>query len=59
MLLRAELAELQAERAQVEANHSDEADRTRQLTVINGRLSALNERVSSARLVDPRSQSAD
>jgi transcription elongation factor GreB len=59
MLLRAELAELQAERAQVEANHSDEADRTRQLTVINGRLSALNERLSSARLVDPRSQSAD
>ncbi len=59
LLLRAELAELQGQRAQVEANHSDEADRTRQLTVLNGRLAALSERLSGARLVDPRSQPTD
>jgi transcription elongation factor GreB len=57
--LRAELSELQAERAQVEANHSDESDRTRQLTVINGRLKALTERLSSAKVVDPRGQPTD
>ncbi len=58
-LLRAELTELQAQRTQVEANHSDEADRTQQLTVLNGRLKALTERLSSAKVVDPRNQPTD
>lgn len=58
-LLRDELAELQGQRAQVEANHSDEADRTRQLTVLNGRLKALTERIGSAKVVDPRDQPTD
>ena len=58
-LLRAELAELQGQRAQVEANHSDEADRTRQLTVLNGRLKALTERIGTAKVVDPRDQPTD
>jgi transcription elongation factor GreB len=57
--LRAELATLEAERTQVEANRENEADRTRQLTVLNARLTALNERISSARVVDPRSQPAE
>ncbi len=59
VLLRTELAELQGQRAHVEANHSDEADRTRQLTVINGRLNALTERLASAKVVDPRGQPTD
>jgi transcription elongation factor GreB len=58
-LLRAELSQLQGERAQAEANHSDEADRTRQLNIINGRLKALTERLSSAKVVAPRGGSAD
>ncbi|RYU79310.1 GreA/GreB family elongation factor [Hymenobacter persicinus] len=56
--LRAELAALEAERTTAEANRENEADRTRQLTVLNGRLGALNERIASARLVDPRAQPA-
>ncbi|WP_400192132.1 GreA/GreB family elongation factor [Hymenobacter sp. B81] len=57
--LRQELAELEAERARAEANRDNDADRTRLLSVYNGRLSALNERIASARLVDPRAQAAD
>ncbi|WP_347159474.1 GreA/GreB family elongation factor [Pontibacter chitinilyticus] len=57
--LRAEMAELQAARTTTEANHQDEAERTRQLTLLNGRLSALSERLSSARVIDPGSQPAD
>ncbi|MHC2992478.1 GreA/GreB family elongation factor [Pontibacter sp. HJ8] len=57
--LRAELAELEAERTLIEANRENEADRTRQLTVINGRLSALTGRLATAKLVDTNSQRAD
>lgn len=56
VLLRAELADLEGERARTEANHGDEADRTRQLTILNGRLGALLERLTSAKVVDPGSQ---
>ncbi|SNR74061.1 GreA/GreB family elongation factor [Hymenobacter mucosus] len=56
--LRQELVGLEAERAQVEANRENEADRTRLLTVLNGRLSALNARLASAKVVDPRGQTA-
>lgn len=56
--LRAELLALEAERTQAEANRDNEADRTRLLTVFNGRIGALNERISSARVVDPRAQPA-
>ncbi|MBX0292539.1 GreA/GreB family elongation factor [Hymenobacter sp. HSC-4F20] len=57
-LLRLELAALEAERTQAEANRENEADRTRRLTVLNGQLSALNSRLASAKVVDPRSQPA-
>ena len=57
--LRAELAELEAERSQVESNRENEADRTRQLTVLNGKLSALTARLASAKVVDPQNQPAD
>lgn len=56
--LRLELAALEAERTQVEGNRENEADRTRQLTVLNARLAALNTRISSAKVVDPRGQPA-
>ena len=58
-LLRAELVELETQRSQIEANHSDEADRTHQLTILNGRLSALSQRLASAKLVDLASQPAE
>lgn len=57
--LRTELAQLEAARTIIEANRENEADRTRQLTVLNGRLSALTGRLATARLVDPLSQPAD
>ncbi|ALD21705.1 GreA/GreB family elongation factor [Hymenobacter sp. DG25A] len=57
--LREELQTLEAERTQAEANRENEADRTRRLTVLNGRLGALQERIASAKVVDPRTQPAD
>ncbi|PKV75191.1 GreA/GreB family elongation factor [Pontibacter ramchanderi] len=57
--LRTELEELEAERSAVEANRENEADRTRQLTILNGKLSALNTRIASARVIDPQEQSPD
>lgn len=57
--LRSELAMLEAERTQIEANHEDEAERTRMLTIINGRLSELSQRLGSAKLIDPRGQPGD
>jgi transcription elongation factor GreB len=56
--LRHELADLEAERSQVEANRENDADRTRHLTIINGKLSALNARIASARVIDPQEQTA-
>lgn len=58
-LLRTELIELETERAQAEANRDNDADRTRQLSLFNGRLSDLAARVASAKVVDPRQQPAD
>jgi transcription elongation factor GreB len=56
--LRAELAALEAERAQAEADHSNDTDRTHRLSLYNGRLALLLERIGSAKLVDPAGQSA-
>lgn len=57
--LRAELVELEAERSRTEANRDDAASRTRQLTIINGRLSELMSRISSAKVVDIKNQPQD
>ncbi|GHA60100.1 GreA/GreB family elongation factor [Pontibacter akesuensis] len=57
--LKEELALLEAERAQTEANHEDEANRTRQLTILNAQLSALTQRLASARVIDPQTQPSD
>ncbi|MDO1449325.1 GreA/GreB family elongation factor [Rhodocytophaga aerolata] len=58
-MLRAEVGQLEMERTAIEANRQDEPERRRQLLIINGRLSALTERLASARLVEPLSESAD
>jgi transcription elongation factor GreB len=56
--LRAELTELEAERSRIEANREDAASRTWQLTIVNGRLKDLNERLISAKVVEPKNQPA-
>ncbi|UOQ97237.1 GreA/GreB family elongation factor [Hymenobacter sp. 5317J-9] len=55
-LLRAELAALEAERAQAEANRDNDTDRTHQLSLYNGRIALLTERLGSAKVVDPAGQ---
>ena len=56
--LRAELAALEAERSAAEADRSNETDRTRRLSLLNGRLALLTERLGSAKVIDPRTQPA-
>jgi transcription elongation factor GreB len=58
-LLRAELAELEAERQRVDADRGDEAERRRRLAIAAGRLSDLTARIASADVVDARRQSHD
>ncbi|WP_026462399.1 GreA/GreB family elongation factor [Adhaeribacter aquaticus] len=58
-LLRAELTALEAERTRIEVNREDEANRTRQLSIINNQLSALTSRIASAKVVDLQKQPAD
>lgn len=57
--LHQEHAELEASRSKAEAARDDEAERTRQLTILNSQLSALNARISSARVIDPKDQPKD
>ena len=54
--LRQELALLEAERAVAEADRTNDTDRTFRLSLLNGRLALLAERLASARLVDPAAQ---
>ena len=54
--LRAELAALEVERAQAEANRDNDTDRTHLLSLYNGRIALLTERIASAKVVDPRTQ---
>ena len=54
--LRTELTALEAERAQAEANRDNDTDRTHQLSLYNGRLALLAERLGSAKVVDPAGQ---
>ncbi len=58
-LLRAELAELEAEHVRVQLNETDETERTRQLALINGKVGALNQRIGSAHVVNPATQPRD
>lgn len=56
--LRAERTALEAEHAAAEANHDNDTDRTHRLSLLNGRLALLAERITSAKVVDPRTQPA-
>ena len=51
--MRAELTQLEAERAAAEARRDNDTDRSHQLSLYNGRLALLQERLGSARLVEP------
>ena len=53
-LLRDEREALAARRAAADADHSDEAERSRRLSVLAARLTALNERLARVQLVEPR-----
>jgi transcription elongation factor GreB len=54
--LRAELATLEAERTQAEANRDNDTDRTHRLSLYNGRIALLAARLASAKVVAPESQ---
>jgi transcription elongation factor GreB len=58
-LLREELTELEAERTLAEANREDEANRTRQLLILNSRIKDLNQRIASAKVVEVHNQPAN
>ena len=58
-LLRAELADLETEHAQVQRNETDETERTRRLALINGKVGALNQRIGSAHVVNLNTQPGD
>jgi len=56
--LRAELATLETERTRAEANHDNDTDRTHRLSLYNGRIALLLERLGSAKVVNPSEQPA-
>ena len=53
-LLRSERDALQSERAAADADHADELERSRRLTVLAARLAMLAERLARVQLVEPR-----
>ncbi|GAB3902447.1 transcription elongation factor GreB [Larkinella knui] len=56
-LLRSELNELEIEHAHLQATEAtDENERSRQLALLNGRIANLNQRISSAKVVDSHPQ---
>lgn len=58
-LLRAELTELEGEHARVQVDVNEENDRMRQLALLKGQIGNLNQRIASARVVDPGNQPHD
>ena len=54
--LHEELEKLEATRTISEANHTDEAARTRTLFVLNGQVANLRERIATAKLIEPAHQ---
>jgi transcription elongation factor GreB len=57
--LRAENEELEAERTKLEASQGEALERTRQLTIIKGKINQLNERLATAKLVETQGQPTD
>ncbi len=58
-LLKAELAQLEAERHRLDADRGDEAEYRRRLAILAGRTSELAARIASAEVVDPHRQPRD
>ncbi len=56
--LRAEHTALEAEHTAAAANHDNDTDRTHRLSLLNGRLALLAERITSAKVIDPQGQPA-
>jgi transcription elongation factor GreB len=57
--LRAELAELETERGAADANRTgNDTDRSHQLSLLNGRIALLAERIGTAKVIDPTTQPA-
>jgi transcription elongation factor GreB len=54
--LQAELAELEATRAQAAANRDNDTDRSHRLSLLNGRLALLTDRLATAKVIDPGTQ---
>ena len=54
--LQAELAELETTRAQAAANRDNDTDRSHRLSLLNGRLALLTDRLATAKVIDPTTQ---
>ncbi|AKQ45604.1 GreA/GreB family elongation factor [Rufibacter radiotolerans] len=57
--LKTELLELELQRAKVEQDREDQANRTRQLTILKTQTNALLERLNSAKVINPTDQPQD
>lgn len=57
--LRNELRDLEEARSQAESDRSDEANRTRQLTILKGQIQALTQRISTAKVIEAAHQAPD
>lgn len=55
-LLRSELQELEQQRSEASAKQEDETEQRRQQAIIQGKISALNQRIATAKVIDPRNQ---
>lgn len=58
-LLRDELSNLETQHGRIQTDSSEENDRMRQLALLNGKIGNLNQRIASARVVDPSHQPHD
>ncbi len=58
-LLRDELIDLEAQHGRIQTDSSEDNDRMRQLALLNGKMGNLNQRIASARVVDPANQPHD
>ncbi|MBJ6143647.1 GreA/GreB family elongation factor [Hymenobacter sp. BT559] len=54
--LQEELAELEATRAEAAANRDNDTDRSHRLSLLNGRLALLTDRLATAKVIDPTAQ---
>lgn len=55
-LLRDELTELEVKHARIQTDITEGNERMRQLALLNGQIGNLNQRIASARVVDPQHQ---